>query len=113
MRNDIEKNTTKGRRLNRSAFQEHLNINMIFTKELRANEELFLEIGDYSYPFNVQLPQDAAPSFEHNYARIRYTITATIDIPWFVIKKYGSVQNSHEKKLSFRKFFEYFIKCSF
>jgi len=55
---------------------------MIFTKEIPKNQELFLEAGDYSYPFEVQLPSDLPPSFEHNYARIRYSLISTIDIPW-------------------------------
>ena len=59
---------------------------MIFTKELRdKHEELFLEIGEHKFPFEILLPRGLPGSFEHNYGIIRYALTATIDIPWLVL----------------------------
>ncbi len=47
-----------------------------------GNDELFLEAGSHSLPFNVILPQQLPTSFESYFGNIRYLIRATIDIPW-------------------------------
>ena len=49
---------------------------------LKQNSDTYLEAGDYSYPFQVMLPPNLPTSFEHEYGQIRYSISATIDIPW-------------------------------
>ena len=53
---------------------------MFLTKS--SSRDLFLEVGDYSYPFEISLPPDLPASFEHQFGQIRYSITATINIPW-------------------------------
>ena len=49
---------------------------------LKQSTDLYLEAGDYSYPFQIMLPPNLPTSFEHEYGQIRYSISATIDIPW-------------------------------
>ena len=56
---------------------------MVFTKTPENNEEIFLEVGEHLYPFNVCLPKKLPSSFEHTYGRIRYAINGTIDTPWY------------------------------
>ncbi|BFZ01767.1 hypothetical protein BsWGS_04806 [Bradybaena similaris] len=41
-----------------------------------------LGAGQYSFPFEFQLPSDLPPSFEGAFGHIRYWIKATIDEPW-------------------------------
>ena len=48
----------------------------------QGSQDLFLEPGDYSFPFQIQLPSNLPTSFESSNARIRYSLTSTIDIPW-------------------------------
>ena len=43
---------------------------------------MLIEVGDYTYPFQVLLPPNLPSSFEHEFGQIRYSISATIDIPW-------------------------------
>lgn len=54
--------------------------------EKKENIELFLEQGEKSLPFELVLPDNLPTSFEHEYGRIRYTLNATIDIPWGIDK---------------------------
>jgi len=46
------------------------------------NDDLYLEAGNHSLPFNVILPPQLPTSFEHQFGKVRYSIQATIDIPW-------------------------------
>jgi hypothetical protein len=48
----------------------------------QGSTDLYLECGDYSYPFQIVLPPNLPTSFEHMYGRVRYSIYGTIDIPW-------------------------------
>lgn len=57
---------------------------MFVVKE--ENNDLFLEVGDYTYPFTVNLPLNLPTSFEHIYGKMRYSLNATIDIPWAIDK---------------------------
>ncbi|CAG5121475.1 unnamed protein product [Candidula unifasciata] len=41
-----------------------------------------LGAGQYTFPFEFQLPSDLPPSFEGAFGYIRYWIKATIDEPW-------------------------------
>ena len=44
--------------------------------------DLFLEVGEFTYPFKVKLPHVLPTSFEHQNARTRYSVQASVDIPW-------------------------------
>ena len=46
------------------------------------DNDLYLECGDYNYPFQIQLPPNLPPSFQHQIGKIRYYVKVTIDIPW-------------------------------
>ena len=46
------------------------------------NQELYLEFGEYIYPFEFVLPKNIPTSFEHSIGQTRYTIEGVIDIPW-------------------------------
>ena len=48
-----------------------------------GNQDLYLEAGDYSFPFSFTLPPNLPSSFEVWHGHIRYRITATIDVPWY------------------------------
>jgi len=59
-----------------------LNSVIFFTNNKEPNKDLYLEVGEYAYPFQIPLPIDLSTSFEHENCSIRYTLNATIDIPW-------------------------------
>jgi hypothetical protein len=44
--------------------------------------DLYLEAGFHNLPFNIILPTQLPTSFEHQFGQIRYSVRATIDIPW-------------------------------
>lgn len=46
------------------------------------NADLYMEVGDYAYPFQVQLPSNLPTSFEDRIGHSRFEIDAIIDIPW-------------------------------
>ena len=48
----------------------------------QSSNDLYLDIGEYSYPFEIILPKNLPTSFEHNFGQVRYNINGTIDIPW-------------------------------
>jgi len=54
----------------------------------RSSEDLHLEKGKYSFPFEIRLPINLPTSIEHTYGRIRYTLCAIVDIPWSLNKTY-------------------------
>jgi hypothetical protein len=54
--------------------------------KISSQQELYLETGDYSYPFQVLLPANLPTSFENSNGHIRYSIRATVDIPWALDK---------------------------
>ena len=47
-----------------------------------SSDDLYLTVGDHSYPFSIILPSNLPTSFEHSIGYIRYYLYATIDIPW-------------------------------
>lgn len=65
-----------------SATENYLSFNVVFVAKQASAGDLYLEPGDYSYPFNIVLPPNLPTSFEHIYGRVRYSIYGTIDIPW-------------------------------
>jgi hypothetical protein len=46
------------------------------------NDELFIEPGSHSIPFNVILPPVLPTSFENYFGSVKYCVQATIEIPW-------------------------------
>ena len=61
-------------------------LNKTITFLLKQKCDTYLEVGEYSYPFQVVLPSSLPTSFEHEYGHIRYSIRATIDIPCAIDK---------------------------
>lgn len=43
-------------------------------------KNFYLKVGEHSYPFQISLPYKLPTSFEHVLGRIRYSITAKINI---------------------------------
>ena len=85
IRSEIDATTAKREQVNRKSSEEYFQVNLLFTREKQfKSEQLFLEAGDYSYDFEFKLPHNIPGSFEHNLARIRYTITGTIEIPRYL-----------------------------
>lgn len=67
--------------VNYKASETYFSINIVFLAKV-DNEDLYLEQGDYSYPFDIKLPSNLPTSFEYKEGKIRYSIYGTIDIPW-------------------------------
>lgn len=61
--------------------EKYIDVMLFFLKK-EPNNDLYIEPGDYSYPFEIKLPDNLPTSFEHLNGRIRYSIKGTIDIPW-------------------------------
>ena len=68
-----------------SAKETYLNTTVIFANK-PPNGDLYLEVGEYAYPFQIVLPSNLPTSFEHTYGKVRYSIYGTIDIPWAIDK---------------------------
>jgi hypothetical protein len=74
-----------------SSNENYLNYNALLVKKEDYEEgggegaddrrQLYLEPGDYSYPFRIALPDNLPSSFEHTTGHVRYLISVTIDIP--------------------------------
>lgn len=64
-----------------SEYEEYLNSNTILIEKQEKND-LFLEVGFYTYPFTFILPEAIPSSFEHSVGKIRYSLTGTVSIPW-------------------------------
>ncbi|CAF0904985.1 unnamed protein product [Brachionus calyciflorus] len=64
-----------------SAYEKYLNFDLVFLSK-QPNSDLYLEIGDYSYPFDIVLPPNLPTSFEHTVGQVRYSLYGTVDIPW-------------------------------
>lgn len=47
----------------------------------KESEDLYIELGENSYPFKFMLPFDLPGSLEHKFGHIRFEINATINIP--------------------------------
>jgi len=57
-----------------------LNILLLFTG--KKSNKFVLPAGNYSYPFQFQLPPNLPSSFEGYYGHVRYWVRGTIDKPW-------------------------------
>lgn len=64
-----------------TAEESYLNSTTPFMMK-QPESDMYIEAGDYSYPFQILLPPNLPTSFEHQFGQIRYSISATIDIPW-------------------------------
>jgi hypothetical protein len=53
----------------------------------KQNADLMLVAGDYSLPFELQLPSNLPASLRAHYGDITYEIIAKIDIPWTLFDK--------------------------
>ena len=58
-----------------------MNFDLLFLAK-QSDSDLYLEAGDYSYPFDIVLPPNLPTSFEHTVGQVRYSLYGTIDIPW-------------------------------
>ena len=56
-----------------TAEEEYIHYNMVILAK-QGNNGCYLEVGQQSFPFQIQLPQVLPTSFEHVHARVRYTI---------------------------------------
>ena len=59
--------------------------------ETNNQSDLYLKEGDYSFPFEIELPASVSNSFAHRNAKITYWISAKIDIPWAIDKHTAKV----------------------
>ena len=55
---------------------------IFFINNKEPNKDLYLEAGEYSFPFQIPLPNNLSTSFEHENCSIRYSLNGTLDIPW-------------------------------
>lgn len=51
----------------------------------QTNEDLYLETGDYSFPFEFILPKNLPSSFQHDLGKIKYSLKGVIETPGFNI----------------------------
>ena len=65
-----------------SGREEYFNINLLLLSKTH-NQELYLEHGPLSLPFQVTLPMQLPCSFMDKIGQILYTLKATVDIPWY------------------------------
>ena len=76
--------------------QKCLDIGLCFLQS-RPGSYANLEVGNYSYPFKVRLPENLPSSYACDQkASIVYSIKAKLDIPWrsdIVATKYISITN--------------------
>ena len=49
------------------------------------NQDLYLESGPLSLPFQITLPIQLPCSLMDKIGKILYTINATVDIPWYTV----------------------------
>lgn len=61
--------------------EQYINSKTIFI-EKDAHNDLYLEVGEYTYPFKIILPDGIPSSFYHEIGKIGYTLKSTVDIPW-------------------------------
>ena len=64
-----------------TSYEEYLNHNFLFVSK-GSKEDLYLEVGESNYPFEINLPPKLPTSFEHQFGRIRYWVEVNVDIPW-------------------------------
>lgn len=86
-KNDYKNKTHRHNRVGHSHL-EHYRANETYINHClkllskSSSSDLFLEVGNVSYPFEFILPNNLPTSFEYSHATTRYTLTGNIDIPW-------------------------------
>ena len=75
--------------------EEHLRFEYVFIAK-QANQDAYLEVGEFSFPFQFALPPSMPTSFEHSIGRTRYSINGTIDIPWYNFNNYLNASNGQK-----------------
>ena len=63
--------------------EDHVKFELVFLAR-QGNQDAYMEVGEFSYPFEFVLPPNIPTSFEHSIGRTRYSIDGTIDIPWYI-----------------------------
>ena len=58
-------------------YEEHFNMKLMLVYP-EGSHDLYLEPGDLSYPFQVNLPSNLPTSFEHDHAHVRYSFQGNI-----------------------------------
>ena len=46
------------------------------------NEDLFIEPGDWNYPFEYKLPENIPSTMSYSDGKINYHVEARLEIPW-------------------------------
>lgn len=59
---------------------EYLNDEYLIASK-KQDTDLYLEMGEYTFPFEFNLPDKLPTSFEHDIGHIRYTLKGVIDTP--------------------------------
>lgn len=67
--------------------ETYLNYELKLVDNKNDTEELYLEPGNYTYRFGFNLPSSLPTSFEHQFGRVRYSISATIGKFNYFLKK--------------------------
>ena len=47
-----------------------------------GNQDLFIQAGDWSYPFSFVLPPNIPSTFKHVVGSVSYCVEAHLEIPW-------------------------------
>ena len=55
---------------------------MFILSKNQQSSDLYLEVGEYVYPFQMVLPMNIPNSFMHCFGETRYSINGTVNIPW-------------------------------
>ena len=58
-------------------YEEYFKMKLTFVYR-EGSHDLYLEPGDLSYPFQVNLPSNLPTSFEHDHAHVRYSFQGNI-----------------------------------
>jgi hypothetical protein len=61
--------------------EDYIDVNTVFVGK-KLNQDCYLEVGEYNYPFSVVIPVTCPTSLETFHGKIRYVLTGTVDIPW-------------------------------
>ena len=65
--------------------QIDLRFDIILIAQQPKNEELYLDVGEYAYPFRFQMAQNISPSYGESYtARTRYFVVSTLGVDSFL-----------------------------
>ena len=72
--------------LNGKNVEKYFSTQIMVLKKSDDDQDLYVEIGEFTYPFKFDLPNNLPTSFEHvngtSCISTRYTVNGTLDIPW-------------------------------